>query len=248
MKMESEILMMKPREQSQLEPKDHNSEDGDEPDYQTFLAGIDLQKQLHPEMLSHSVSVDPRPTKEIAKFELFVAENLLVILEYLRAQISGAATQNNSEKRRVTEYFWKIRHYGLSADFYSSRCDIKYRCGTKFQENDIGRVYAYSTSLHARDVTKQIGLQNMPRWIRAALASQFYWDIDIINAHPSLFLGILDKLNVRDVTNLRILVLERGKILKELAALTGANTHDEGRSKAKQILTTLFYGGSIESI
>jgi hypothetical protein len=38
---------------------------------------------------------------------------------------------------------------------------------------------------------RQIGLQSFPRWVWNALASTFYWDLDMVNSHPSILYSVL---------------------------------------------------------
>ena len=204
-----------------------------------------------------------RDDKPVQKWEWFNSDKLLLVLEHLRTIIEP--TEHTLEREppllnspeQATNEFWKLRHYGLSADFNSNRCQITYRCSDKFNGAAIGRVYGYSTSRHQKYTTQQICLQTLPRWIRSALASQFYWDVDIVNAHQVLLAGLLNEARIKFTSQdqrimvpstpfLDILIEERVEALRELASLSPLhNDREDLRSATKSVFTSLFYGSSM---
>ena len=212
----------------------------DEEDNARFLKEI----FFHPDLEEPSPTPDGTSFPTINKREWFHSDNLLLILDYLKVTAQGDAGDEKANKE-----FWMLRHYGLSADFRSNKCHITYQCSHRFQEASIGRVYAYSSSKHKKNTTKQIGLQNIPRWIRAALAAPFYWDLDMVNAHQTLLLGIMDSLQFVNSNPkfLRCAVQHREELLEELGNFSGANCPKARKKVAKEVLTVLFYGGSLES-
>jgi hypothetical protein len=185
--------------------------------------------------------------RSVHKLEYFNSKNLLFILEYLRTCISNQnIVASEEELIKVTKNFWKLRHFALSADFTSNCCQTIYRCSSYLEEIKVGRVYAYTSSLHSK-ATKHAGLQNFNRWIRSALASEFYWDIDIANAHSSILLGILEAFEIIKPEYLSMLVRERDEIVYSLAMLSDHGELQEKKAASKTLLTILLYGGSIKN-
>lgn len=210
----------------------------------------------------------------IQKEECFNAVILERVLENLRLEIT--TTLNSEEKyTKSLNLFMKLRHYGLSADMNSGRCRVTY--STSPSDVLFGRVYGYTQSLHS-NAKKYSGLQNFPKWVRAALCSQFYWDLDVINAHPCILLGILTRLN-EGITQGRFGVLSKTKtthakqqqsiqnpLYFQTAQLTAfVKSRDallleiidkyelqkinpkDPRSLAKELVTSLFFGGTVNS-
>lgn len=212
----------------------------------TFYSEIFLNKDIA-EHIPEQAIVPMELSQAVIKWEWFHSQRLLIILDYLKNIIENSEfIMDDKLREKSAMYFWKLRHYALSSDFRSNRCRVTYRCSPHFSDPTVGRVYAYTTSLHSKNCTKQIGLQTLPRWIRAAIASPFYWDVDIGNAHQSLLLGILDHLKIKNLQNFECAVRRRDALLNELANLTGCQDKDESRRLAKDFLTIIFYGGPIE--
>ena len=82
-----------------------------------------------------------------------------------------------------------------------------------------------------------LSLQNMPRWIRHTIAEEFYWDIDIVNAHPVLITQMCER---DDIPNkyMTLLVNEREQIFKLFMDDTG-----KPRDQVKDALLSIIYGG-----
>ena len=100
---------------------------------------------------------------------------------------------------------------------------------------------------------KNICLQSFPRWVRAALGSPFYCDIDIVNCHPTLLLGWKNLLikNNFDVVSLPLYCKYRDEVLDFLVELLKIESlqggHENSRKFAKKLLAVLMYGGSMKS-
>lgn len=81
-----------------------------------------------------------------------------------------------------------------------------------------------------------IGLTAFPRNVRAALASKYYWDIDMVNAQPVLLLHIAKQYNL-PMPGLTHYVANRESILEELTSQ--GITRDE----AKDLCIATLFGG-----
>ena len=191
-----------------------------------------------------SMNIEETSQFAIKKWECFNLDNFDQTLETIRIKISRASP-DDPQLTSLKRLFWKLRHYRLSSPPNSSRCPITYGPSPQFSSNkEIGRVYANSTSLYSPE-TQQIGLQSFPNWIRAGLAGDFYWNLKITNAHPSLLLGILDAWKVKVTKYLQLAVSRREKILADIVVKTGLSNPRQGRKLAEELLTILFYGGSV---
>ena len=142
---------------------------------------------------------DRRFKGNIKKREWFDSNIYRLLLEYFRVQSFEENDLTKEEKDCFKVDFYKLRNYGLSSDFSYSTCIVRYQCSPKHAKNNVGRLYGYTESLHtAKDPIRYLGLQTMKKWVRGALAQPFYWDLDVINAHPSLLVGILFELGKSD--------------------------------------------------
>lgn len=106
---------------------------------------------------------------------------------------------------------------------------VMYSLGAKVKSEMIGRLVVAKGS---------VGLQNMPRDIRSALTKQYYWDIDMKNAQPTLLLQFA-KQRGWECSYLEQFVQKRDEILKQTQEELGCN-----RDEAKQRFIQLFFGSS----
>ena len=190
-------------------------------------------------------------TAIIEKIEWFNSENFQHIVRTVQALASarsgpllkdGNVASDKKTEEPVHGLFWNLRHYALASDVKNCQCIVQYKLARHdIEAQRFGRIYAYTQSLHSTSI-KHMGLQNMPRWIRSALASDFYWDLDISNAHPSLLLGILESKNIKDPKYLRMLVNHRDQLLTEIQHAFEL----EEKKQAKELLTRIFYGGQLD--
>jgi hypothetical protein len=86
-----------------------------------------------------------------------------------------------------------------------------------------------------------MSLQNIPREIRQTIARDFYYDIDMVNAHP-VILSYLCKVYKYSCVALDAYISNRENLLNELIETTKDNG-DIDRDKAKQIYLALTNGG-----
>lgn len=182
----------------------------------------------------------------LVKKERFNREVLLLLLDYTRVPRHG----ENPEK--LHELHMKLRHYADASDFDSGCCEVEYSFSGKAKT--FGRLYGFTTSKFRKGVRKNICLQSFPRWVRAALGSPFYYDVDIVNCHPTLLLGWKSLLMMNDsfeVVSLPLYCKYRDEILDFLVQLFKIEPiqgqHDNTRKFAKRLLAVLMYGGSLKS-
>ena len=87
-----------------------------------------------------------------------------------------------------------------------------------------------------------LGLQSFPRDLRSALAGRFYWDVDIVNAQPTLLLQYCER-NGWECSALKRYVDTRDEVLTDLQVALGIE-----RWEAKERVIALLYGGSSEGL
>ena len=90
--------------------------------------------------------------------------------------------------------------------------------------------------------TDGIGLQSFQRDVRSALAGRYYWDIDVVNAQPTLIVQYCER-EGWECSALRRYVEMRDEILTELCR----NLSIE-RWEAKERIIALLYGGNAEGL
>lgn len=102
---------------------------------------------------------------------------------------------------------------------------IYYKQNTRVGDDPYGRLYAY----------RGVGLQTLKREIRNQITKDYFADIDINNAHPSILLMICDRLGY-EVPYLRQYVEHREEFLKKI--YTHRNT---SRDDAKHLMLCIMY-------
>lgn len=123
---------------------------------------------------------------------------------------------------------------------YTKRCEnvnhvkVGYKLGRKVRSEsvNIGRLIA----------EKGESLQCFPHDIRAALAERYYWDIDVVNAQPTLILQYCEKAGLECMA-LRRYVECREAVLDEMVRNLGIE-----RWEAKKRVVSLYFGGSSEGL
>ncbi len=82
---------------------------------------------------------------------------------------------------------WTIQGVVTGLKKYMKRVKEGKEVSVKYkQRNNLGRYFAKSG---VRELNGGMGgLQNMPRVVRHTIAGEYYWDVDMKNAHPSLLL------------------------------------------------------------
>lgn len=119
---------------------------------------------------------------------------------------------------------------------------IKYRCTYRLGKNadlsdlnDVTKVGRWCAS-------RSKGLQNLSKEVRAALACKFYFDIDIVNAQPTILLQLC-KARGMICENLEILCQKRETLFESFALKN--NLHN--RDHCKTEILRLIFGGNPSS-
>lgn len=120
---------------------------------------------------------------------------------------------------------------------------LKTYIGRRMKGNEVSTTYVLGAKTKSEMVGRFIakggvGLQMLPRDIRAALTRPYYFDIDMKNAQPTLLLQLAIQKGYEH-THLDKLVNSRDDVLAEIMTETGAT-----RSEAKDRLIQLFFGSS----
>ena len=185
----------------------------------------------------------------IQKYEYFNQQSLLLCMELTKTE----AFKNNPKTQGL---YKKLEEYYYASEFSSCRTRVIYKHSKKqqqLQEEANGRIYPWVQSLYHAKRTSMAGLQTFPRWVRAALASELYFDVDIVNAHSSILLSVLKLLfpaqpgskKTQDWRNLEFYYQNRELVLENTGLFLGEGSIYESaqaRKEAKTFLTTLLYG------
>lgn len=87
---------------------------------------------------------------------------------------------------------------------------------------------------------RELGLQGMWCEIRAAVAGRYYWDVDVVNAQPTLLLQVAER-SKWPCDRLRRYVVERDVVLAHAAQVLGVEGAN-ARNTAKTALIAVLYG------
>jgi hypothetical protein len=104
-------------------------------------------------------------------------------------------------------------------------------------KHDIGRYYTTTSRIKPTNFT----YMNMWGVMRSSLASDYYWDVDMVNSNPTIALQTFKKLGIA-CPLLEEYVCDRENILLDIAESTGVT-----RTKAKNLFIRLGFGGSVKS-
>ena len=124
------------------------------------------------------------------------------------------------ETKKILKHIIKHKHHG-------NQFDVTYKMGAEAKSEFLGRWTAQ----------KNIGLQGMEREVRASLAANFYWDLDIHNCQPE----ILRQLAINNgwaCETLKKYCERREDLLQDLIKETGFTKAD-----IKQMIISLIFGG-----
>jgi hypothetical protein len=178
------------------------------------------------------------------KFEYFDSQNLLLLMKLV-------STEGYLNDPRTSHLKEQLEHYWQASDFPAQRTRVLYRYSKRQAEWEAGRLYSWTESRYHENREKMVGLQSLPKWVRAALASKFYFDLDIVNAHPSILLSVARFIcgdEPKEFPNLTYYCQNREKVLELMSYflnLGPVNGSDHARSEAKQAVTALFFGGRL---
>jgi len=150
---------------------------------------------------------------KIVKTELFDINALMMLCLH--------PSLGDKEKKQLKAYFKKRKNVNM--------VDVLYDYPVKYKQNGYARVYA----------EKGLGLQQFSRDIRNLLAKPFYFDIDVVNCHPTILLKLC-KENNWACPNLERYVGERDTILNELC-----EKYDSSKDDMKTVINTIMYLGGL---
>ena len=179
------------------------------------------------------------------KYEYFHQQNLLILMRLGSTQI-----YKNDLK---TKYLYdNLKHYYYASDFSSHRTRVIYKCSKRQASSASGRIYSWTYSQYHKNRSKMVGLQSLPKWVRAALASEYYFDVDIVNAHPSILRSVINDLlphyDQSKSKNLVYYCQNRDKVLDLISHFLGQGSilgNEDARREAKQLATSLFFGAQL---
>ena len=110
--------------------------------------------------------------------------------------------------------------------------DVNYKLGKDCKHEFLGRWCAL----------RGVGLQNLPRDIRNALAHKYYHDVDMVNAQPTILLQYCERRGY-DCKALARYINEREALLQELMDYL-----DIKRWEAKQRVVSILFGASADDL
>ena len=160
---------------------------------------------------------EPRLLEEYEKTEMFDVE--------FARELKSHPDICRDDKLRITRYLKKCENV--------NHVKVSYKLGKKVRDvANVGRLCAENG----------MSLQSFPRDQRAALAQRYYWDVDIVNAVPTLILQYCERQGF-ECGALKRYVECREEILDEVMRQVGIE-----RWEAKQRIVALYNGGSSEGL
>jgi len=156
--------------------------------------------------------------EEVAKVEIFDAD--------FARELKANPDVPKEERDKLRRYLKKCENV--------NHVRVSYKLGKamRSQHLNLGRLCAM----------EGIGLQSLSREIRCALASRYYWDVDVVNAQPTLIVQYCER-EGWDCKALKQYVETREEILEEMERNLGIE-----RWEAKERVISLLYGGSSEGM
>ena len=160
---------------------------------------------------------EPRLLEECEKTEMFDVE--------FARELKSHPDICREDKLRISRYLKKCENV--------NHIKVSYKLGKKVRDvANVGRLCAENG----------MSLQSFPRDQRAALAQRYYWDVDIVNAIPTLILQYCERQGF-ECGALKRYVECREEVLDEVMRQVGIE-----RWEAKQRIVALYNGGSSEGL
>ena len=160
--------------------------------------------------------------------EIFDARKLQYIINnWDSISFSDSEIKNNNEKWQPLSI---LNNYLNNSKFYKDNQHI-IKVNYKQNHKDIGRFFARGS----------LSLQSLPREIRHTISKDFYYDIDIVNAHPEILYQYCKRHNL-ETPNLKEYIDNRQDILNDIMN-KGNITKDE----AKKLILSITNGGQIKN-
>lgn len=154
--------------------------------------------------------------EEVPKIEVFDAD--------FASELKANPDIPKEERDKLRRYLKKCENV--------NHVKVVYKLGKlmRTQSLNLGRLCA----------TDGIGLQCLSRDVRSALAGRYYWDVDVVNAQPTLIAQYCER-EGWECNALRRYVETREEVLEEMERNLGIE-----RWEAKERVIALLYGGSSE--
>jgi len=97
-------------------------------------------------------------------------------------------SENKELKRDAYKFVERLKTAVKGCSQKKCELDVVYTLAKGLENKPLGRLYE----------RKQLGLQSMPRELRAYLAEPYYFDIDIVNAHYQILMQFAKKVGIPD--------------------------------------------------
>ena len=120
-------------------------------------------------------------------------------------------------------------HYWYASEYATRRTRVLYKYSKRQEENNSGRKYPWTQSRFHPGRHKMVGLQIFPQWVRAALAADYDFDVDIVNAHPGMLFSVLKSVNSKKFDHLEYYCKNQDKILEHVSHFLGMDQFMESK-------------------
>jgi len=155
-------------------------------------------------------------TEEIQSHDFAVVKEESIDVEFLNQLIAN--------KEVASEDKAKLR--AIKKNLKGNKNGVTYKLGRNIKHEFLGRLCA----------VKGVGLQSLSRNVRNALAQKYYWDIDVVNAQPTLLLQICEK-EGWECEHLKAYNTQREELLTQVVEKVGGT-----RADAKQRVVSILFG------
>jgi hypothetical protein len=181
------------------------------------------------------------------RYEYCDITKLLKLLTYaatittMPSEDSSLARDNNKKfNKRVDSFDGFKRYYDSCVHSHEKgpqRFLIHYQSSSRMRKVNAryGRLYGMSNG------GQGICMQNFNKPFRGYLCHENYWDIDLVNSHPSLLIWLLTQIGQEVPDVISQYVENRETWLQEISS-----EYPITRDQAKKLMLRLIYGGSLE--
>ena len=171
---------------------------------------------------SNKFEASPRPQKRSQPTEEKAMDTLLPtskteIFDINMCQVLTKSDKVNFVEKKQLRTYYKHKENG-------NHVKVVYEYGTGWRQLRLGRLYAN-------------GLQMFSREVRNALASKYYWDVDVVCCFPTLITQIADRYGVK-VPAITDMVANREETLNQIMAMMKVD-----RAEAKERVNAVIMGG-----
>lgn len=192
--------------------------------------------------VDHPMKTTPQPKTTIEEEATSIETHEAIDLVKLRKLLSFTKKKDPVSFRSLSFYY---ECYADRHEQSQTEIQVQYLPSKRMREYKLGRTYANVSSFFVADSTRYGGLQTMKKGYRSYLCEHLYFDVDLVNAHPSILYGLLLKVGVTPPDLLRDYVYARDSLLAKIIQLFGLD--DTQKPLAKKLMLRLMYGGTIQS-